>query len=59
VSVVTVGAAQLGPIARSEGRPAAVKRLVAPRQEEMVGVAKAVTQHYRLIVERTGAAPPA
>jgi predicted amidohydrolase len=33
VSVVTVGAAQLGPIARAESRGAVVKRLVAHLQE--------------------------
>lgn len=72
MSVVTVGAAQLGPIARGASRGAVVKRLVAHLHEAtargcdlVVFPELALTTffprwwlHYRLIVERTGASPP-
>jgi len=50
--VITVGAAQLGPIQRADARPQVIKRLL-----KLLHRAKA---HgcYRLIVDRTGALPP-
>ncbi len=58
--VVTVGAAQLGPIQRADARPQVVKRLF-----DLLHRAKAhgcdlvvFPEHYRMIVDRAGAVPP-
>jgi hypothetical protein len=49
--IITVGAAQLGPIHRADARPEVVKRLLNFAKHRR-------PEHYRMIVDRTGALPP-